>query len=76
MDDSFNTCFQRFAAFMAPLTSGRVTISVAAIYSAKVCCLSITFTVLSILLDLELYSTLSDFISVHKKTHQFVVRLV
>jgi hypothetical protein len=28
--------FQRFAAFLAPLTSGRVNIAVAAIYSSKV----------------------------------------
>lgn len=41
IDDSFATYFQRFAAFMAPLTSGRVTISLSAIYSAKVCWLYI-----------------------------------
>lgn len=28
--------FQRFAAFLAPLTSGRVNIAIAAIYSSKV----------------------------------------
>lgn len=28
--------FQRFAAFLAPLTSGRVTIATSAVYSSKV----------------------------------------
>lgn len=33
---SFVSLIQRFAAFLAPLTSGRVTIATSAIYSAKV----------------------------------------
>lgn len=60
---------------MAPLTSGRVTISVAAIYSAKVVtCLWITFH-LSILLDLELHITPLDFIDV-PFTHKYHITLL
>lgn len=35
---------QRFGAFMAPLTSGRVTIAVSAIYMAKVTSICSSFT--------------------------------
>ena len=36
MKQCFQFLFQRFGAFLAPLTSGRVTIASCAIYSAKV----------------------------------------